>query len=251
MLKHRIIPCVLLKDWQLTKSVNFNEFRTIGHPKVTAKIYNSRNVDELIVLDIDASANTSDGINFISLKDIADECFMPLTLGGGIKSLKDISELLKIGADKVSINTVALENPLFIKEASSRFGSQCIIVSVDVKKIEGKYKIYNKNLGLLDNLDLIMWIKEIESLGAGEILITNVDLDGSLKGYDLELISILSKEISIPIIANGGAGKPDDCVAVIKSGADAIAAASIFHFTQYSPNNIKESLLKNGYSVRL
>lgn len=251
MLKHRIIPCVLLKDWQLTKSVNFNEFRTIGHPKVTARIYNSRNVDELIVLDIDASTNTSDGINFTSLKDIADECFMPLTLGGGIKSLKDISELLKIGADKVSINTVALENPLFIKEASSRFGSQCIIVSVDVKKIEGKYTVYNRNLGLLDDLDLIMWIKEIESLGAGEILITNVDLDGTQKGYDLELISILSKEISIPIIANAGAGNPDDCVAAIKSGADAIAAASIFHFTQYTPNNIKKALLKNGYSVRL
>jgi len=251
LLKHRIIPCVLLKDWQLTKSVNFEEFRTIGHPKVTARIYNNRNVDELIVLDIDASTHESDGINFVTLSDIAEECYMPLTLGGGIKTLDHINELLKIGADKVSINTIALENPDFIKEASSKFGSQCIVVSIDVKKIDDIYKIFNRNLGLVENLELISWLKEVEALGAGEILITSVDLDGSEKGYDLELISLVSKEVSIPVIANAGAGKPQDCVDAVKSEADAIAAASIFHFTQYTPRNIKEELHRNNFSVRL
>lgn len=251
MLKHRVIPCVLLKDWQLTKSVNFKEFRTIGHPKVTARIYNNRNIDELIVLDIDASTHESDGINFTSLSDIADECYMPLTLGGGIKNLEDINRLLKIGADKISINTVAIENPQFIKEASLTFGSQCIVVSVDIKKIDGLYKIYNRNLGIVENLELITWLKTIEDLGAGEILLTSVDLDGAQKGYDLELIKKVSKELSIPIIANGGAGIPSHFVDAIKSGADAVAAASIFHFSQYTPKNIKEELFKNNFSVRL
>lgn len=251
MLKHRVIPCVLLKDWQLTKSVNFDIFRTIGHPKVTARVYNSRDVDELIVLDIDASTHEADGINFVSLSDIAEECFMPLTLGGGIRTLDNINELLKIGADKVSINTIALENPSFIKESASKFGSQCIVVSIDVKKIENVYKVYNRNLGVIDDLDLISWVKQVESLGAGEILITSVDLDGSEKGYDLELINLVSKEVSIPIIANGGAGQLYDCVEAIQSGADAVAAASIFHFTQFTPNNIKEEMLKNGLPVRV
>lgn len=251
MLKHRVIPCVLLKDWQLTKSVNFKEFRTIGHPKVTARIYNNRNIDELIVLDIDASTHESDGINFTSLSDIADECYMPLTLGGGIKNLEDINRLLKIGADKISINTIAIENPQFIKEASLTFGSQCIVVSVDIKKIDGLYKIYNRNLGIVENLELITWLKTIEDLGAGEILLTSVDLDGAQKGYDLELIKKVSKELSIPIIANGGAGIPSHFVDAIKSGADAVAAASIFHFSQYTPKNIKEELFKNNFSVRL
>jgi cyclase len=251
LLKHRVIPCVLLKDWQLTKSVNFKEFRTIGHPKVTARIYNNRNIDELIVLDIDASTHESDGINFTSLSDIADECYMPLTLGGGIKNLEDINRLLKIGADKISINTIAIENPQFIKEASLTFGSQCIVVSVDIKKIDGLYKIYNRNLGIVENLELITWLKTIEDLGAGEILLTSVDLDGAQKGYDLELIKKVSKELSIPIIANGGAGIPSHFVDAIKSGADAVAAASIFHFSQYTPKNIKEELFKNNFSVRL
>lgn len=250
-MKHRVIPCVLLKDWQLTKSVNFKEFRTIGHPKVTARIYNNRNIDELIVLDIDASTHESDGINFTSLSDIADECYMPLTLGGGIKSLEDINRLLKIGADKISINTIAIENPQFIKEASLTFGSQCIVVSVDIKKIDGLYKIYNRNLGIVENLELITWLKTIEDLGAGEILLTSVDLDGAQKGYDLELIKKVSKELSIPIIANGGAGIPSHFVDAIKNGADAVAAASIFHFSQYTPKNIKEELFKNNFSVRL
>lgn len=250
MLKHRVIPCVLLKDWQLTKSVKFKEFRTIGHTKVTSKIYNRRNVDELIVLDIDASSSEM-SINLKALKEIADECFMPLTLGGGIKSLQDISDLLSIGADKISINTIALQNPEFIKEASSKFGSQCIVLSVDVIKQDNSYKIYNKNMGILEDLELLSWVKKCEELGAGEILLTSVDNDGSECGYDTKLISMVAKTLSIPIIANGGAAVPSDAVEAINAGADAVAAASIFHFTQYTPNNIKEALREAGKAVRL
>ena len=250
MLKHRIIPCVLLKDWQLTKSVGFEEFRTIGHPKVTAKVYNKRNVDELIVLDIDASSLGKD-INFKTLSDIAKECFMPLTLGGGINSLEDINKLLVIGADKISLNTIALKKPNFIKEASNKFGSQCIVVSIDVVKQNKHYKVFNKNMGVLEDLDLLEWAKKCESLGAGEILLTSVDNDGKQCGYDSELISLISQELTIPIIANGGAAEPMDAVKAIKSGADAVAAASIFHFTQYTPQAIKKVLQKEGIAVRI
>ena len=251
MLKHRVIPCVLLKDWQLTKSVNFSEFRTIGHPKVTARIYNNRNVDELIVLDIDASIQDKE-INFTSLSDIAEECYMPLTLGGGICSLEDVNKLLKIGADKVSINTIALKNPSFIKEASKEFGSQCVVVSIDVKKDKNQYYIYNKNIGgIIKDIKLIDWVKKCEKMNAGELLLTSVDLDGTERGYDLELIKTICQNVSIPVIANGGAGTPQHCLEVIKNGADAIAAASIFHFSQYTPNNIKEKLQANNIPVRI
>ncbi|MCH9813717.1 MAG: imidazole glycerol phosphate synthase subunit HisF [Epsilonproteobacteria bacterium] len=250
MLKHRVIPCVLLKDWQLTKSVGFEEFRTIGHPKVTSKIYNRRNVDELIVLDIDAS-NLEKSINYKTLSDIAQECFMPLTLGGGIRSLEDINKLLEIGADKVSLNTIALKKPDFIKEASVKYGSQCIVISIDVIKEEQCYKIYNKNLGVVHDLDLRLWMHTCERLGAGEILLTSVDHDGRECGYDVDLIALVAKEVNIPIIANGGAGNPLHAVDAIRAGADAIAAASIFHFTQYTPDNIKEVLQKANLPVRL
>ena len=250
MLKHRIIPCVLLKDWQLTKSINFNEFRTIGHPKVTARIYNNRNVDELIVLDIDASIENKK-INFTTLADIAEECYMPLTLGGGIQSLEDINKLLKIGADKISLNTIALQKPSFIQQAAEKFGSQCIVISIDIKKIDGQYYIYNKNLGgIIKNITLDNWIKKCEKMNAGEILLTSVDLDGTEQGYDTQLLKNICQKTSIPVIANGGAGVPQDCVDAIKNGADAIAAASIFHFSQYTPLNIKEELYKNNYPVR-
>ncbi len=158
MLKHRVIPCVLLKDWQLVKSIHFDSFRTIGHPTSTARIYNARNVDELIVLDIGASLQ-GEGINTEIITDIADECFMPLTIGGGIKTIDDIYKVLNAGADKVSINTVALENLNFIKKASSLFGSQCIVCSIDIKKINGNYKVFNKSKGVL-NIDPLTLAKQ-------------------------------------------------------------------------------------------
>lgn len=249
MLKHRIIPCVLLKDWQLVKTINFDIFRIIGHPTSTARIYNSRNVDELIVLDIDASLEDED-INIEIIEDIANECFMPLTIGGGIKSIEDIYSVLNAGADKISINTKAIEDREFIREASQLFGSQCIVCSIDVKKIDGKFKVFNKRKGLLD-IDPIFLAKEYEEYGAGEILLTSIDKEGTTEGYDIELIKEFENKLQIPIILNGGMGKPHHAVDAIKHGADAISAAYVFHFSQYTPNDIKDELHKNSIEVRV
>ncbi len=249
MLKHRVIPCVLLKDWQLVKSIHFDSFRTIGHPTSTARIYNSRNVDELIVLDIDASLD-EDEINTEIITDIANECFMPLTIGGGIKTIEDIYTVLNAGADKVAINTKALDDLEFIKKSSNIFGSQCIVCSIDVKKIDGEYKVYNKSKGILDINPLELAL-EYEKYGAGEILLTSVDNEGSTKGYDIELMQIFKNKLNIPIILNGGMGKPIHAVEAIENGADAIAAAYIFHFSQYTPNDIKNEMNKHNILVRL
>lgn len=248
MLKHRVIPCVLLKDWQLVKTTNFNTFRNIGHPTSTARIYNSRNVDELIVLDIDASLEDEE-INSEIIEDIANECFMPLTVGGGIKSIDDIYTVLKAGADKVSINTKALEDREFITKAASTFGTQCIICSIDVKRINEEYKVFNKRKGILD-IDPLSLALDYERHGAGEILLTSVDKEGTTLGYDLDLIKKFKDKLEIPIILNGGMGKPEDATKAIQNGADAISAAYIFHFSQFTPNDIKNELNKNNINVR-
>jgi len=248
MLKHRIIPCVLLKDWQLVKSIGFESFRTIGHPISTARIYNARNVDELIVLDIDASLHDEE-INTEIITDIADECFMPLTIGGGINSIEDIYKVLNAGADKIAINSIALNDLEFIKKASSIFGSQCIVCSIDVKNVEGVYKVFTKSKGILE-LDPLFLAREYEKYGAGEILLTSVDKEGSTTGYDIELMKIFKDKLEIPIILNGGMGKPKHAVEAILNGADAIAAAYIFHFSKYTPNDIKHELFNHNINVR-
>ncbi len=249
MLKHRVIPCVLLKDWQLTKSVRFEEFRTVGHPTVTARIYNSRNVDELIVLDIDASKQGVE-INYEAFKMIAAECYMPLTLGGGIHSLDQVRKLLNLGADKVSINTEAIRNRSFIAEIAKKYGSQCAVVSVDVRKAEdGAYQVMSHGEPV-EGLDLKQYLQECEAMGAGEFLLTNIEHDGMEIGYDLELLDRVVSEIKIPVIINGGAGSLDHCVQAMQHGADALAAASIFHFTQQTPNSIKAVLADSGFATR-
>ncbi|MCV3523694.1 HisA/HisF-related TIM barrel protein, partial [Campylobacter lari] len=242
MLKTRVIPCVLLKDGQLVKSINFNSFRTIGHLKSTARIYNARNVDELIILNLDEK------IDFESLEDIANECFMPLSIGGGIKNLEDIKKILNIGADKISINSIALQNPNFIKEAANTFGSSCIVCSIDVKKDKNEFKVFNKKLLDINPLELALMY---ESLGAGEILLTSIDKEGSNSGYDLELLELFKSKLKIPLIINGGLSKPSDGVDAIRHGANALAGAYIFHFSQYTPNDIKNELLKNNIPVRI
>lgn len=249
MLKHRIIPCVLLKDWQLVKSIQFGSFRTIGHPTATVRVYNSRNVDELIVLDIDASLNNEE-INLEVITDMANECFMPLTIGGGINTLDDVSAVLNAGADKVAINSQAIENPSFIHEVATTFGSQCVVASIDIKKIDGSYYVYNKKSGQLDTQPLAL-AKEYEKQGAGEILLTSVDHEGMHEGYDLALLDLFKDQLNIPIIINGGMGTPSDAVSALEHGADALAAAYIFHFTQFTPQMIKEELQRNKYPVRL
>jgi imidazole glycerol-phosphate synthase subunit HisF len=249
MLKHRVIPCVLLKDWQLVKSINFKSYRTIGHPTSTARIYNSRNVDELIILDIDASLNI-DEINIEIIRDIADECFMPLTIGGGIRTINDIKKVLDAGADKVSINTAALEDPKFIEKAAKIFGSQCLVCSIDVKKNKGAYWVFNKSQGIL-NINPLDLATQYQDCGAGEILLTSVDNEGSIKGYDIELIGIFKDNLKIPVILNGGMGEPMHAVEAILNGADAIAAAYIFHFTKFTPDDIKTKMLDFGINVRI
>lgn len=249
MLKHRIIPCVLLKDWQLVKSIQFGSFRTIGHPTATVRVYNARNVDELIVLDIDASLN-NEPINTEIITDMANECFMPLTIGGGIKTIEDVYTVLGAGADKVSINSEAIKRPSFIKEIATIFGSQCVVCSIDIKKVDGKYRVFTKKEGLLD-IDPIALAKEYEAQGAGEILLTSIDREGTTLGYDSELLKLFANTLHIPIIINGGMGKPEDGVEALQNGADALAAAYIFHFTQYTPLMIKEELKTHHYPVRL
>ena len=249
MLKHRLIPCVLLKDWQLVKSIQFDSYRTIGHPTTTVRVYNARNVDELIVLDIDASLKEEE-INTEIISDMANECFMPLTIGGGINSIDAIYNVLNAGADKVSINTKAIENPEFIRESATVFGSQCIVCSIDVKKSDNKFRVYNKKMGVMD-IDPLALAREYETKGAGEILLTSVDNEGTQKGYDLELLDQFKSQLSIPIIINGGMGSPDHGVDAIKRGADALAAAYIFHFSRYTPLQIKEELNKSNISVRI
>ena len=249
MLKHRIIPCVLLKDWQLVKSIQFGSFRTIGHPTATVRVYNARNVDELIVLDIDASLN-NEPINTEIITDMANECFMPLTIGGGIKTIEDVYTVLGAGADKVSINSEAIKRPSFIKEIATIFGSQCVVCSIDIKKVDGKYRVFTKKEGLLD-IDPIELAKEYERQGAGEILLTSIDREGTTLGYDTELLKLFANTLHIPIIINGGMGKPEHGAEALQNGADALAAAFIFHFTQFTPNMIKEELSHHHYPVRL
>lgn len=249
MLKHRIIPCVLLKNWQLVKSIQFGSYRTIGHPTATVRVYNARNVDELIVLDIDASLN-DEPINTEIITDMANECFMPLTIGGGIKTLEDVYTVLNAGADKIAINSAAITNPLFIREIATVFGSQCVVASIDIKKVDGRYHVYNKKMGILD-IDPIVLAKEYEAQGAGEILLTSVDQDGTASGYDVELLKLFRNQIKIPIIINGGMGMPEHGIEALTLGADALAAAYIFHFSKYTPQMIKELLNQRGIPVRL
>ncbi len=247
MLKTRIIPCVLLKNSQLVKSIEFKDFRTIGHLTSTMRIYNARNVDELIILDIDASK--SGEIDFESIEDLAKECFMPLAIGGGIKSLEDIQKILNLGADKISINSKALEDPNFIAKAANRFGSQCIVCSIDVKRKGDKICVYDKG-DLLEKNPLELAL-EYENQGAGELLLTSVDFEGKAQGYDLELLKIFQNKLKIPLIINGGLGKPSDAIEALNLGADALGGAYIFHFSQYTPKDVKEELAEKGFAVRI
>lgn len=249
MLKHRIIPCVLLKNWQLVKSVQFETYRTIGHPTGTVRVYNARNVDELIVLDIDASLN-HEPINTEIITDMANECFMPLTIGGGIKTIEDVYTVLNAGADKVSINSQAIISPAFIREVATIFGSQCVVCSIDVKKVGTAYRVYNKSMGILE-IDPLELAREYQAQGAGEILLTSVDREGTNSGYDLELLQLFQHQLKLPIIINGGMGEPSHGVQALLLGADALAAASIFHYSHYTPNMIKAELNINHYPVRL
>jgi len=248
MLTKRIIPCLDVKDGRVVKGVSFVELRDAGDPVESAKAYEAQGADELVFLDITASHEKRKTI----LDVVEKTAFMPLTVGGGIRTLDDIKELLRAGTDKVSINTTAVEDPDFVRRASERFGSQCIVVAIDAKKrLEGGWEVYTHGGRKARGLDAIEWARKMESFGAGEVLLTSMDRDGRKDGYDLELTRGVSKATSIPVIASGGAGTLEHiCQAFTEGLADAALAASIFHFGVFTIPETKEYLLQRGIRVR-
>lgn len=245
MLRKRIIPIVLLDGFSVLKTINFQERRNLGSPVTVMRTYNTRNVDELILLDIDASKQGR-AIDKFTIAEIAQNCFMPLTVGGGIRSLTDIQELLAKGADKVAINTYAIENPEFIFEASKVFGSQCIVVSIDVIEVDKGFHIFS-NGQIKKNITLIDWLIKVENYGAGEILINNVSLDGMMSGANIKLAKLASELVSIPVIYAGGISSPEDASRVAQTDISGVGISSIFHFTDYTPkdchNSFKETCI--------
>lgn len=277
MLTKRIIPCLDVKDGRVVKGISFVQLRDAGDPVECAKAYEEQGADELVYLDITAS-HEKRKIFLDVVERTAAEVSMPLTVGGGIRTLEDIKELLHAGADKVSINTAAVENPEFVKMAAERFGSQCIVVAIDAKRREAQwnladtssmgetFKYYTPSTAALvpawdvythggrknSGKDAILWAKEVEKLGAGEILLTSMDRDGTKEGYDLDLTYNISEAVSIPVIASGGAGQLEHLyLAFIEGMADAVLAASIFHFGEFTIQQAKMFLKEKGINIRL
>lgn len=251
MLKHRIIPILLLKNGRLVKTIKFGDYRDVGDPVKTAMIYDAQRADELMFLDIDASEQNR-GTLLDIVRQVSEECFMPLGVGGGIRSIEEIRRLLQSGADKVVINTAAVENPELIREAAQLFGSSNIVVSIDVKEAgAGKYEVYTHGGSKATGWEPIAWAAEVEKLGAGEILLTSIDRDGTMQGLDIALIRVVADAISVPLICAGGVGKIDDFQKGYEEGhASAVGAGSIFHFTDQSIIKTRRHLVNVGVSVR-
>lgn len=253
MLRIRIIPILLLKNGRMVKPVQFGAGaeRDVGDPASTARIYNSQDADELVFLDMTAS---DQGRAFLldTLREVARNCFVPLTAGGGVKSVEDFREILRAGADKVSVNTAAVENPQLIAEAAKVFGSQAVVVAVDCKlNASHVYEVFTHGGKTATGLDPATWAKRAAELGAGEILLTSIDREGTMSGYDLELIKEVASAVSIPVIAAGGAGSRQHFVDVIqKTGASAAAASSVFHFTDSNLSQVKTFMFNAGLAVR-
>lgn len=240
-----------MKDLKLIKSIQFGQYRNIGSYIAAVKVFNARDVDELVFLDISATSEHRDPI-YPLISDIARECFMPLAVGGGIRTMDNIARLLQVGADKVCLNSEALKRPEFITEGAMKYGAQCIVVSLDVKKTDHGYEVYQENGTAPTGLDPLAWAVEAEGRGAGEILLTSIDHDGMMDGYDIELTRLVSDAVKIPVIACGGAGELKHFIDVIERGhADAVAAASIFQYTQYTPQDIKKCLVEHGIPARV
>ena len=250
MLKIRIIPCLDVKNGRVVKGVNFVNLVDAGDPVEAAQAYDEAGADELCFLDITAS-HENRSILLDVVKRTAEKCFMPLTVGGGVRTNEDIKMLLDSGADKVSINTSAITNPNFIKEASEAFGSQCIVVAIDAKRNNDGWQIFTHGGREPTSLDPIDFAKKAEFLGAGEILLTSMDRDGTKKGYDTALLNKITKTLEIPVIASGGVGNIDHLIDGIKEGgASAVLAASIFHFGEITIKEVKDKLSEEGLSVR-
>jgi len=250
MLKVRVIPTLLWKNLGLVKGIGFNSWRRIGSVLPAVKVFNTRQVDELVILDITATDEKRDP-DFEMVGEIAHECFVPLTIGGGITNINQIRKLLRLGADKVSINTGAFNNPDLISEASEKFGVQCIVISIDaVQGEDGNYYCATNAGKMATGEPVVEWAQKMEQKGAGEILLTDVKLDGTMQGYNQELIKKVASAVSIPVIASGGAGKLQDFSEAIQNGASAVAAASLFQFTELTPLEIKFHLQETGIPIR-
>ena len=251
MLKARIIPTLLWKSFGLAKGTGFDSWRRVGSVVPAIKVYNTRDVDELILVDIVASLE-SGSVDIESLGDFADECFVPLTVGGGVTSLLQIRDLLLAGADKIAINSAAYTDPDLIHEASRQFGAQCIVASVDARlHSDGRYYCYSHAGTRATGKEVVAWATELEDLGAGEILITSIEQDGLMTGYDLELVARVAASVNLPVIASGGAGNYEHMrQAIQEAGASAVAAGSMFHFTEQTPAAAKAYLASAGVLVR-
>ena len=253
MLTKRIIPCLDVKDGRVVKGTRFLDLKDAGDPVEVAKEYDRQGADELTFLDITAS-HEKRGIILDVVRRTAEDVFMPLTVGGGVSTVEDIRELLKAGADKVAINTAAIRNPDFVKEAAAMFGSQCIVVAIDAKRIsegENKWEIYTHGGRNATGIDAVEWAKKMALFGAGELLLTSMDRDGTKDGFDLELTSAVSDAVTIPVIASGGVGNPDHIFDGFEKGkADAALAASIFHYGEYTVGEVKDYLKERGLAVR-
>lgn len=255
MLTKRIIPCLDIKNGRVVKGINFVALRDAGDPADNALVYDNEGADEIVFLDITASSEHRATL-ISAVERTADVVFMPLTVGGGINTLNDIKTLLRAGADKVSINTQAVLNPGFVNDASNRFGAQCIVVAIDAKRITKNYKheweVYIYGGRKATGINALDWAVRMEQAGAGEILLTSIDKDGTKTGYDLELTYEVTKRVNIPIIASGGAGKMEDFYdGFVKGGADACLAASLFHFRELSIKALKDYLKDKGLPIRV
>lgn len=252
MLKTRIIPCLDVKDGRVVKGVNFVDLRDAGDPVEQARLYDAQGADELCFLDISASSDNRDTLYDVVAK-VAEQCFMPLTVGGGVRTLEDIRKLLLAGADKVSINTAAVKRPEFVREASEKFGAQCIVVAIDAKSVaEDKFEIFTHGGRNATGLDAVEWARRMEGYGAGEILLTSMDRDGTAKGFNIPLTRAIADAVKIPVIASGGVGNLQHLVEGVRDGhASAVLAASIFHYGTYTVAQAKAVLNAANIPVRL
>lgn len=252
MLSRRIIPCLDVTGGRVVKGTKFLELRDAGDPVECAKAYDAQGADELVFLDITASSD-----NRATMVDVvertASECFMPLTVGGGIRAVEDMKVMLRAGADKVSINTSAIQRSALVREGAERFGSQCIVVAIDARRRpEGGWTVYTHGGRKATDLEAVAWARHVAECGAGEILLTSMDADGTKEGYDMELVRAVSDAVPIPVIASGGAGKLEHMADVLQNaGADAVLAASIFHFGEYTVGDVKKFLAQRGIPVRI
>ncbi|WP_273266753.1 imidazole glycerol phosphate synthase subunit HisF [Flexistipes sinusarabici] len=252
MLAKRIIPCLDVDKGRVVKGTKFLDLVDAGDPVLVAEEYDKQRADELTFLDITASSDERDTIIDV-VEKTAERVFMPVTVGGGIRTVKDIRNLLNAGADKVSINTAAVFNPDFVKEAAYRFGSQCIVVAIDAKQTANdKWEVFTHGGRKSTGIDAVQWAKKMEAFGAGEILLTSMDKDGTKSGYDIPLTSNIAESVNIPVIASGGVGTPEHIMEGLTKGkADAALAASIFHFKEYSIDEVKHFLAENNVPVRM